>query len=77
MKTTTYLYNIDPKSLATMPYKKALETKIQGALKVKAECALNSKNLLNTPAAYQKVMERYDAADKAVEFNRTLLEELE
>lgn len=80
MKSTQYLYGIDPKILAHMNYVDALTAKIDGAFDVMAQCSREGELLLKghpqDSREYDDIMSRYLAAQKAVKFNRKLLEEI-
>ena len=68
MHTTKYLYGIDPKKLADMPYKEALEYKKEKAKELLEE--------LYKPSFWDRDDQRIAAVCKAIKFTETLLEEL-
>lgn len=68
MKTTQYLYNLEPSVLADMPYKQAIQLKKQKASELLKE--------LHQPGFMEQDDERIKAVYKAEKFNTQLLEEL-
>jgi len=77
MKSTMYLYNIPAVDLMDMKYKDALEHKILCAKKVMASVGHEASKVIHVPDKYIPLLHRYEAADKAKEFNLSLLDELE
>lgn len=64
--TTRELYDIDPKMLATLPYKEALELKLSQA----------SSRLYKKVRQNEQIGVSADKLQDAIDFNRSLLEEL-
>ena len=69
MKTTQYLYNIQPKILADMTYRKAIEYKLEKGKELVGR--------LLEPHYSERDDERCNAVYRAQSFNRKLLEELD
>ena len=68
ISTTQDLYSISPKTLANLPYKQALQLKIEGA-----------KSILITllePNFMDRDSYRINKINKAIKFNEQLLKEL-
>ncbi len=76
MKTTEYLYGIDAHILTDMPYKQALEYKIESAKALQLMLNRQARKVLKIPQEYDPLLKRWTDADKAVEFNNKLLQEL-
>ena len=69
MHTTRYLYDINPQSIANIPYKQAIKLKINNA---KLLLSLLLREHYST-----RDDERISAVHKAIKFNEQLLNELE
>ena len=69
MTTTKYIYNIEPSEFADLPYKEALQVKLEAAQSQCKYYVHTAHDWLNNP--------RFDAAYKAVKHNKQLLEELQ
>jgi len=69
MKTTLYLYDIEPTEFANMPYKQALEYKIK--------CAKQLILTLYDEPFGSREDKRIDDIFEAIEFNEQLLKEIE
>ena len=67
--TTQDLYGISPKDLADLPYKQALQLKIQGAKAILIK--------LLEPNFMDRDSHRINKINKAIKFNEQLLKELE
>lgn len=67
--TTEELYGIDPKVLADMNYKQALQLKIQGAKAILVS--------LLEPNFMDRDTHKINKINKAIKFNQQLLKELE
>jgi len=68
LKSTEYLYDLNPKKLAKLTYKKAIKLKIKQCSKIIDE--------LHIPDYRSRDEERIDAVFKARKFNEALLKEL-
>ena len=77
MKTTEYLYGIDPGELTGMNYVNAIGFKISSARLLLAELRMQANDSLGKEEEYRPVLERYLEVEKAIEFNNKLLRELE
>lgn len=67
-KSTIYLYNLDPHVLADMPYKKALEYKIEAASILVSELLVPHYTVRD----YVRITDVFNA----IKFNESLLKEL-
>ena len=67
--TTQDLYGISPKTLADLPYREALELKIQGAKAILVK--------LLEPNFMDRNSHKINKVNKAIKFNEQLLKELE
>lgn len=67
-KSTMYLYNLDPHVLADMPYKQALEHKIEAASILVSELLVPHYTVRD----YVRVADVFNA----IKFNESLLKEL-
>ena len=67
--TTEELYGIPPKQLADIPYKQALQLKVQGAKAILIK--------LLEPNFMDRDSHRINKINKAIKFNEQLLKELE
>lgn len=67
-KSTMYLYNLDPRVLADMPYKQALEHKIEAASVLVSELLIPHYTIRD----YVRVADVFNA----IKFNESLLKEL-
>lgn len=77
MKSTIYLYGLVAGDLADMRYEDALEAKIRGARDVMDFCTRKAHHVLGkNQKLYDSYMDRYLAAEKAVDFNKRLIEEM-
>ena len=65
MNSSKYLYDVEPFMFQDMPYEEALEYKCDMARDLMKKIAVNKDD-----------EERYVAAEKALHFNTTLLDEL-
>ena len=77
MRTTLFLYGINAIDLAAMNYKDALEHKVKSAKSVMAKVGHEASKVIHMPDKYIPLLHRYEAADKAKQFNQDLLAELE
>ena len=79
LKHSTFeLYTLDPCQFELLPYREALEMKIWGA--GKAMNQYRSLARMQVPMSgpkYEKFLKLYLASEKAREFNRALLSELD
>lgn len=69
MKSTQYLYGVEPSRFSDMPYRLAIEFKI--------ECCKELKDDLLIDGYRAADVERLDAVVKAEKFNNQLLKELD
>jgi len=76
MKTAQYLYDMETKKLAAMAYEDALREKVKAAREVMKKCAENARKVIGDQEKYDYEKQRYLDAQKAVDFNLTLLKEL-
>jgi len=82
MKTTEYLYNIQPILLASLNYKEALELKLDSATALAQELEREMSQLVHEQSnkKYMEalpVRERLHHVYKAIEHTRNLLKEIE
>ena len=77
MKTTKYLYNIDPQELIGMNYINALSFKVSSARLLLADLSKQAGESLTDTAVYAPLLQRYMDVEKAIKFNQKLLRELE
>ena len=77
MLTTKYLYNIDATTLSTMPYKQALDYKVSNGIKNKKLIAREAATVIKNHTVYNLLVHKYLAVDKAIRFNKKLLQELQ
>jgi len=71
MKTTQYLYDIDPVELTRLAYKDALEYKVSNGIKLLKQLATESRKYHT-----QELEDRYLSTEKAIQFNKELIDEL-
>ncbi len=76
MRSTMYLYGVNPIDFADMKYRDALEFKVIAAKKVMAIVGHEASKVIHLPDQYIPLLHRYEAADKAKQFNQDLLQEL-
>ena len=69
MTTTQELYGISPKQLADIPYRQALQLKIEGAKAILVT--------LLEPNFMDRDSHKINKVNKAIKFNQQLLKELE
>ena len=74
--STMYLYGIAASDLADMRYEDALHAKIKGARQVMKDASAFARTQLDNQTAYDATKERYIHAEKAVDFNLALLQEM-
>ena len=67
--TTEELYGISPKTLADIPYRQALQLKVEGAKAILIK--------LLEPNFMDRDLHRINKINKAIKFNEQLLKELE
>jgi len=77
VKTTEYLYNIDPQQLIGMNYINALSFKVSSAKVLLAELSEKAGNSIADTKIYAPLLQRYMDVEKAIKFNNKLLRELE
>ena len=71
MKTTRYLYNIDPVELTRLAYKDALEYKVSNGIKLLKQLATESRKCHTV-----YIEQRYQDVEKAIKHTKGLLDEL-
>lgn len=79
LKHSTFeLYVLDPCQFELLPYREALELKIWGAGQAMDQYRNLARRVINRDnEKYDKYMKSYLASEKAREFNRALLRELD
>jgi len=82
VKRTEYLYGCSPKEWADLPYKEALKKRIEKARELKAKLVekVYTTSQPKTEEEYEewsKLSQREVAVQRAIEFNETLIKEIE
>ncbi len=77
MKSSEYLYGTHPKEWSEMPYREALDAKVSFGIEQRVKIAKLASRCLYDTDKYGKYLEHYNDVQKAIEFNKALLLELE
>ena len=75
--TTSYLYAIQPSELINMPYKEALEYKVSNGIKNRKRTARIAGRVRRPSTIYTLLTRKYLDIDKAIKFNKELIDELQ
>ena len=77
MKTTLFLYGVEPERWANMSYLAALIDRVACAIKLKKQLCKDASDALGVEEVYTPILVRYQAVEKAIDFNRNLIAEIE
>ena len=75
VKSTKYLFDIDPKKFKDMTYEEVLKMKIEAGKKLLEELVEEATNTKNYEE-YSKLLTRQNDVSKAIKHNECLLKEL-
>jgi len=76
MKTTKYLYDVDPSIWGDMTYLAVSIDRKACAKALKAKLSAEAKECINDQERYVPLLSRYTSVEKAIAFNQNLIDEV-